>query len=200
MLDLAPAARALGAVVAEIPAERLSGPTPCPEYTVGDLLDHVHGLAIAFTAAALKDASLAGADGPSGDASRLPGTWRQDIPARLEELAAAWADASAWTGTTQAGGIEMPAAVAGLVTLDELVVHGWDLSRACGFAIAGDPDLLDAVHRFVAGIGEDPESREGLFGPIVPVPEDAPLIDRIVGLAGRDPRWSPYRSGVRTMT
>ncbi|QGG96423.1 TIGR03086 family metal-binding protein [Actinomarinicola tropica] len=192
MLDLRPAAQALGALVADIPEERLGAPTPCPDYSVGDLLDHVHGLSIAFTAAARKE-TLPGADGPSGDARRLPATWREDIPTRLEELAGAWRDPSAWTGATQAGGIDLPAKVAGLVALDELVVHGWDLARACGFAMAGDPLLLDAVHDFVAGVGDDPASRDGLFGPVVPVPVDAPLIDRIVGLAGRDPRWTPPR-------
>lgn len=29
------------------------------------------------------------------------------------------------------------------------------------------------------------------FGPRVDVPEDAPAIDRLVGLSGRDPRWAP---------
>jgi hypothetical protein len=33
--------------------------------------------------------------------------------------------------------------------------------------------------------------RDGLFGPVVEVPDDAPLLDRVIGLTGRDPAWSP---------
>jgi len=33
--------------------------------------------------------------------------------------------------------------------------------------------------------------RDGIFGPTITVPDDAPLLDRVVGLSGRDPAWSP---------
>jgi uncharacterized protein (TIGR03086 family) len=97
---------------------------------------------------------------------------------------------------TQAGGVELPGEVAGLVALDELVVHGWDIARASGQTYHCDRALLEAVHGFVAqfsGPGQE-AAREGLFGPVVEVPEEAPLLDRVIGLTGRDPAWSRTRT------
>lgn len=191
MLDLEPAARQMADLVAGLPDVALGGPTPCPEYTVGDLVDHVGGLALAFTAAAAKTGGGAGAAGPSADASRLGDEWRDRIPRQLADLARAWGDPGAWTGETEAGGVRLPGEVAGLVALDELVVHGWDLARATGRPWAVEPASLEAVHGFVQGFAAPGADRAGLFGPVVPVPDDAPLLDRVIGLTGRDPRWSP---------
>jgi uncharacterized protein (TIGR03086 family) len=191
-LDLAPAAKRMAALVGGVSDNQLGGVTPCPAYTLGDLLDHVGGLSVAFTAAARKAELPGGSQGPSGDASRLEEGWRDRIARDLDTLAAAWTEPQAWTGTAVAGGVEMPAEVAALVALDELVVHGWDVARASGQPYDVDPVSLEAVHGFVAqfsGPGQE-ESRAGLFGPVVPVPDDAPLLDRVVGMAGRDPSWS----------
>jgi uncharacterized protein (TIGR03086 family) len=193
MLDLEPAAAELSALIAGVPDEMLYRPTPCPAYRVGDLIDHVGGLALAFAAAAAKNAgSLAGAD-PSGDAARLGQDWRTRIPRDLAALAAAWRNQDAWTGMTHVGGIDLPGEVAGLVAVDELVVHGWDIARASGHRLDPDPAALEAVHGFLAqAAAADPgpaADRDGPFGPPVAVPDDAPLLDRVVGLAGRDPAW-----------
>jgi uncharacterized protein (TIGR03086 family) len=192
-VDLEPATRRMAELVTGVRDELLDGPTPCPAYTLGDLVDHVGGLTLAFTAAARKATAGTGSQGPSGDASRLGDDWRTRIPRHLAALAQAWRDPAAWSGMTQAGGIELPGEVAGLVALDELVIHGWDVARASGQAYDCDRSLLEVVHRFVAqfsGPGQE-AAREGLFGPVVEVPEDAPLLDRVIGLAGRDPAWSP---------
>lgn len=191
-VDLEPATRKMTEILAGIPDEMLDRPTPCPAYSVGDLVDHVGGFALAFTGAATKANSDAASQGPSGNASRLGPDWRKRIPHDLDALAEAWRDPAAWSGMTKAGGIDLPGEVAGLVALDELVMHGWDLARATGQAYDCEQPLLEAVHTFVAqfsGPGQE-AAREGLFGPVVKVPDDAPLLDRVVGLAGRDPAWS----------
>jgi uncharacterized protein (TIGR03086 family) len=192
-VDLTPAAQRLADLVSGIPDDLLDAPTPCPAYTLGDLVDHIGGAAVAFTGAAVKNSGDVTAQGPSGDASRLTDDWRTRIRRDLNGLAEAWRDPAAWTGMTRAGGIELPGEVAGLVALDELVVHGWDVARSTGQAYEPDPPELEAVQGFVAQFSEPglEAERAGLFGPVVDVPADAPLLDRVIGLTGRDPAWSP---------
>jgi uncharacterized protein (TIGR03086 family) len=191
-IDLEPAARRLGALVEAVPDEALDGPTPCPDYRLGDLLEHVGGLAQAFRAAAAKDLGELTGGGGAGDASRLPGDWRTRIPQDLAAMAEAWRDPEAWTGMTQAGGVDLPGEIAGLVALDELVVHGWDVARSTGQPYDAEPAELEGVRGFVGPMADaPPEQRAGLFGPPVAVPDDAPELDRVLGLTGRDPSWSP---------
>ena len=192
-LDLTPAARHLAAVVAAVPDASLDGPTPCEGMSVAALLDHVSGLTRAFTMAADKTVSDGDRPGPSADAANLADDWRERIPVDLDALSVAWRNPAAWEGMTIAGPIEMPASVAALVALDELVIHGWDLARATGQPFEPDDASVGAVHRFVSefsGPGKDAD-REGLFGPEVPLPADAPLFHRVLGMTGRDPSWMP---------
>jgi uncharacterized protein (TIGR03086 family) len=185
-IDLRPAAEHLAQLVRDVPDDALDRPTPCSEYTVGDLLDHIGGFALAFRAAAVKQPL-----GPPAQraAANLPPDWRERIPADLGALADAWDDPDAWTGTTAAGGVDLPGEVAARVALDELVVHGWDLARALGRPGGYDGPGLEAVHAAVLEF-----QGAGAFGPEVSVADDAPLLDRILGHAGRDPGWEPQSS------
>jgi uncharacterized protein (TIGR03086 family) len=191
MIDLEPATRTLTEIVKGVRDEQLDSPTPCTESTVGDLLDHVDSFCMAFTAAAAKTRLAGGGPPPKPDAARLEPEWRERIPDRLANLAAAWRDPSAWSGTTHAGGLELPGEVAGVIAIDELILHGWDIAVASGQPFSGEPELIDAAIGFVQGTVEsNPNGVPGLFGPPVPVPPDAPRLDRLLGLAGRDPGWS----------
>jgi hypothetical protein len=159
--EMTGAASAMATVVRGVRDDQLGGPTPCPAYRVGDLAEHVGGLTVAFVHAARKT-DLPGEAGP-GDA---------------------------WTGTTMAGPVEMPAPAAALVVLDELVVHAWDLAVATGQPYAPDPLDVAACQSFVDQF-DPPEADGGLFGPPVPVAPDASPLDRLLGRTGRDPAWRP---------
>jgi uncharacterized protein (TIGR03086 family) len=191
--DLSAAAATMAELIRNISDDQLTGPTPCPDYSLGDLVDHVGGLTMAFTWAANKEGAERSAQGPSPDASRLTDDWRTRIPADLTQLAQAWKQPDAWTGMTQAGGVDLPGEIAGIVALDELVIHGWDVARASGQDYDPDPESLAIIHQFVSGFSQPGQeaSREGLFGPVVKVPDSAPMLDQVVGMAGRDPNWSP---------
>jgi uncharacterized protein (TIGR03086 family) len=86
---------------------------------------------------------------------------------------------------------------AGVVALDELVLHGWDLARSTGQPFTCNPANTAAVLEFTRASTQPEQavSREGLFGPVVHVPADAPAFDRALGFAGRDPSWSPPAPG-----
>ena len=185
--DLGPAARATATVVAGVRDDQLGSPTPCPAYSVADLLDHLGGLSVAFTAAALKDPTP---HEPSADGSRLEPGFRDRIGAALTGLAEAWRGPGAFDGMTQAGPIELPADVAALVALNEVVVHGWDLARATGQAYNPGAASVAAALGFARSFEVPADDADAPFGPAVAVPADAPVLDQLAGATGRRPDWS----------
>ena len=193
MLDLTPATGTLTKIVADIGDDQLGAPTPCRGTTVADLLDHLDGLCLAFTAAAAKDPA-GGSQAPSADGSRLGPDWRVRLPDRLARLARAWQDETAWDGLTRAGGVDLPGQVAGRVAINEIVVHGWDIAAATRQDYACETELVQAAYEFVQpAVAQNPGGSPGLFGPPVNVPESSPPLDRLIGLTGRDPGWRPER-------
>jgi uncharacterized protein (TIGR03086 family) len=194
MLDLEPATRAFSDLLAGVRDDQLADPTPCARACLGDLIDHVDGVSIAFCAAARKVPLAESAQPPTADVARLDADWRSQVPERLAGLSAAWGDEDAWAGLTSAGGIELPAEVAGVVALNEVIVHGWDIAVASGQHMSCDPHLAEEAFAFVQStVAAHPHGSAGLFGAPVPVPDAAPLMERLIGLTGRDPAWRPSR-------
>lgn len=184
--DLAPAAERVARLLADLPDERLADPTPSPGVTVGALIAHLQGLSVAFRRGAEKAPDA----GPPPQAPSVPEPdWRTALPAQLDALVEAWRAPGARHGVTSVGGVEMPAGAIAVVALDELVLPGWDLARATGRPYDPDPACVEACLGFVAAASR-PEGVPGLFGPPVPVAPDAPALDRLLGLSGRDPAWA----------
>jgi uncharacterized protein (TIGR03086 family) len=188
MIDLEPATRRVTTVLRSIPDDQLVAPTPCPGTSVGDLIDHLSVFAASFIGSARKDAPRHG-DAPTPAAANLGPDWRDRVAGELADLAEAWSDPSAWEGVSHAGAIELPAELAGLVALDELVVHGWDLATATGQPYTVTDEEAEAAASFIRGF--DVPRDGSLFGPVVAVDGAARPLDRLLGLAGRDPSWRP---------
>jgi uncharacterized protein (TIGR03086 family) len=190
-LDLAPQAAEVARVIAGVRDDQLTDPTPCDGTSVAAMLDHLVGLTVAFRLGAEKS-PMEGA--PSADADHLPADWRERLPAQLDALVAAWDQPEAWDGTTEVGGVRMPAAAMGVVAANEVLVHGWDLAVATGQPYAVDPLTAEACLEFNKGFAVGaPEARDAMYGPVVPVADGAPLFDRLLGATGRDPAWAPSR-------
>ncbi|GHE10012.1 TIGR03086 family metal-binding protein [Streptomyces alanosinicus] len=191
IVDLGPQTRIVARLAESVTDEQLTARTPCPDCAVRNLLGHVQLLSVAFRDAARKDLGATTDTAPDAAVPDIGPGWREELPKALDDLADAWRDPAAWTGMTRAGGVDLPGEVAGAVVADELVIHGWDLARATGLSYAPDPAALAAAHGFLLMAAADPNRDNSPFGPAVPVPEDAPLLDRAVGLSGRDPGWRP---------
>jgi len=182
--DLGPATRELSRVAAHVGDDDLDRPTPCADWTVRDLLGHLLALTAHFAGVARHEAAERG-----GPPAALTGDWRVLLDARLADLAAAWDEPGAWEGDGAAGGIEMPNAQLGVVALEEVVLHGWDLAQAVGAPFTVAEDDVAPVAVFVAGFEHaPPERRAGLYGPTIAADEDG--FARVLALAGRDPHRS----------
>jgi len=189
MIDLHPAVERTARVITSVGDDQLALPTPCSAARVGDMIDHVGTFAQRFAAAARKrtDGHTQSPPRPSGD--NLEPGWRQRLARDLTELAEAWADPHAWSGSTFAGGLELPGEVVGLVAIDELVVHGWDIAVSTDQQYQPSAHEVEAAMAFVTAVDAPRDGR--LFGPIVAVADDAEPLDRLLALTGRDPSWRP---------
>jgi uncharacterized protein (TIGR03086 family) len=187
--DLGPQTRVIARLADAVTDEQLSASTPCPDLAVRNLLGHLLGLSVAFRDAGRKDLGDTTDTPPEAAVPDIGPGWREELPKVLDELAEVWRAPDAWTGMTRAGGVDLPGAVAGAVAVDELVIHGWDLARAMGLPYDPDPAALQMSYDFLRAAADDDDRGGGIFGPVVPVPDEAPLLDRAVGLSGRDPGW-----------
>lgn len=174
--------------VRAITPDQLGAPTPCQEYDVRRLLNHLHYWGPSLEGAARKEPVAPPAECEQ-DVDLTGGDWAGRLEVQCDRLVAGWRLPAAWEGTTQMGGpTPLPASMIGGMVVTELVVHGWDLARATGQQPRWDDEVLAFVHEEVARTAE--HGREmGVYGPAVPVPGTAPVLDRILGLTGRDPGW-----------
>ncbi|MEU9339008.1 TIGR03086 family metal-binding protein [Streptomyces sp. NPDC048290] len=175
-------------LVAGLPDGALGASTPCAEYDVKALVNHLFQVVVEFQKLAAK-----GTADFSGAVPDLVGTepgWRERFAGETDRLVAAWAAPGAEEGV--AGGWGMPAPLVGAMALLDLTVHGWDLARATGVPYPVDEELAPVVDRLAVTVAElGPTARStGVFGEPVAVGADASAFERLLAGTGRDPGWA----------
>lgn len=176
-------APAVTGVVRGIRDDQLDDRTPCTEFTVRDLLNHLLQVTQNFQALAhRKDVDWS----PAPD--RVTGDWRGDLAGDLKALSLVWADPSTLEGTSP--GLGLPQRVVGMMLVADLVVHAWDLAVATGQPYTVPPVLLTATGEFLDVMG-DTGRQMGVFGPEVTVPEGSDELAVVLARTGRDPQWRP---------
>ncbi|SCE66225.1 TIGR03086 family protein [Micromonospora viridifaciens] len=180
---LAVAAPRTVAVVQGISDDQLDLPTPCPEYTVRGLLNHLYDVVVNFQALARRQEV-----DWSAKTDHLTGGWRDRFTAETVRLIEAWSDPAALEGVSP--GMGLPQETVGEMALIDLAVHGWDLARATGQRVEVEPEVLATGHGFMDRMGETGQ-RMGAFGEPVPTVAGATELDRLLCRTGRDPAWTP---------
>lgn len=165
------------AMAERIRPNQLSGPTPCTDWTVQDLLDHLVG------GTAYLQSAIAGAnpETPSG-------TTADDFRSGRDELLAALSDPAALERKCLSPlGFEWTVGQATAGTFMDALVHTWDLAVALGQPTPLDPELVETcIAMFLPDMPEHGRAA-GLIAPAVPVAADASAQDRLLGAMGRRP-------------
>ncbi len=150
--------------------DRLTGATPCSQWCVGDLVDHLVNAPSVFVTI------MRGEELDWGAAPPHVGSDREALfRAAGDDLLAAWR-------APDEG--ERPSPLAW--QLAELAVHTWDLARAIGRPTGDlDPAVAERGLAFMAA-GLTADNRDPVFAPERPAPPDADAYTRIAAFAGRE--------------
>ena len=157
-------------VLSAISADQLSDPTPCGDWDVASLVAHVVATPRNFAT------MLSGGQPDWSAKPSLPADWTAEFRSGADELLRMWRDADE---TASPESVDWQTA--------EFAVHSWDLVLATAQSTNLDAGVAQRGYDFMRS-ALTPDNRGEAFAAPVPVPQDAPIYDRLAAFAGRDPR------------
>jgi uncharacterized protein (TIGR03086 family) len=159
----------------KIPAatDQLDGATPCDQWDVRELLDHMIDTQNFFAARA------------RGEEPAFPGKTPPSLIGDDPVAAYDKARQEAVRAHQEPGALEKAGPLLGIALCDQLV-HGWDLATATGQDATMPDDLAAAAFAVLDGQLTD-ERRGSAFKAAVAVPDNASLQDRLLAYTGRQP-------------
>jgi uncharacterized protein (TIGR03086 family) len=182
LTTLEKSANATAAVARGVRPDQFDSPTPCADWTVEQLMNHLIGSLEYFKARG---------DGKDASAPRpaSPTTYDQTVRALQDAAtatAAAWRRPGALSQKIDTGAGDMPGSALATMALSEMLTHSWDLAKATGQRMPADDvevdEVLVAMKQFLK-----PDARKPAFGPESQAPNGAPPIDQLAAFLGRQP-------------
>ena len=173
----------MGDLIDHIAADQWTAPTPCTEWNVRDLVNHLVGMNLVFVAM-FEESPM-----PERRADRLGA----DPAGAYHRSAAALQAAAARPGVLERSQATPVGVATGAERLQwriaDLLAHGWDLVQATGAAAELPGDLAEQALTFVrAQLPSQP--RAGRFADPQPIRDNAPAIDRLAAFTGRPVPWT----------
>lgn len=165
--------------IAPLTDDMSSGPTPCSNFNVGHLAEHIidtHNLL------------LTGSGGnPITQTGPLTDRHRESAAAAVGHWKQRGTD-----GTINLGGNELPAAFGLSLHTLEAYIHAWDLARSLNRPFEPSDEVSTAMWDFAQGFITDDvrgETDEAPYRAAINEPADATDLERIIALSGRNPHW-----------
>jgi uncharacterized protein (TIGR03086 family) len=179
-------------VLRRLTKDDLARPSPCAEYTVGEVGEHVvRSMALLASVAGAADPAASPAASPAGSPAVSPAGGPAADSLEAQVTISAEAALAAWRrrglgGSVAVGRSTLPAGLAVEIIPLELLVHGWDIARASGSEIDVPPEVavyvLDRARELVT---DDKRGRS--FAAEVPAGPAPTVLERLIAFTGREP-------------
>jgi uncharacterized protein (TIGR03086 family) len=174
--------------LSEVDDEQLTLPTPCSEWVVQGLMEHIVSATDFFADVAELGAVPDDRDWPEYRADELAPAFR----GHARRLVAAFERNGAMSRSMLLPSGPTTGSICIQVAAGELFVHGWDLRRSTGQPDV-DPDIADVLlaSDWMSLCDQVRASSAPPIGPTVTTSDGAPSIQRLVAYLGRDPHFAP---------
>jgi uncharacterized protein (TIGR03086 family) len=182
---------ATGSSLEHVTREQFALPTPCDDWQVRDLIEHIVGAAHFFADVAEL--------GHSPEEQEWPAESDGDFAAAFGQYARRAVAAFSAPGAMERAVVLPSGPTTGARAVDvatgEMCVHGWDLAKATGHTPAADEGVAEGLltSEWMALCAQVRDSDTPPFAPEVQVSRELPASDRLAGFLGRDPGWSRGR-------
>jgi uncharacterized protein (TIGR03086 family) len=173
------AAAVAEAAIAAVKPDQFDNPTPCPDWTVRQLVNHV------VTGNKLFAALVTGGSRPDRSADHLGTDPLGAFRATVREVRAAFATDGALERTYVLPIGPVRGAFALRMRVNEMFIHAWDVARATGQSTDLDPEMAEQVLAVFRAAPVIPRGPGKAFGEEQPVPAHASAADRVAAFAGR---------------